>query len=576
MATQGRQRGEGGGRLNIQGDPDAAADTLLGLGRPTTRTARPAMKKMEDTDIIQRFLPRLEAAAIPLANIRYDAATAKTGRGRGDVWVGEMVHDHPDFERRILALIECKAASAALDDRDWQDAKAQGQKKAKLQRLPAFFVTNTADLTRCYATSDLKEVSVDGATLTRVPPPPMLLSIRTQLRRGGHQALYRSLSVTSPDPKAFRSALSELREVYRACGMSKGSENGMVQTTLTFCILKIVSEQQARRSTLPRTVQLWDEWREGHVAYDARSAVSLLVEQPSHKHLAGCLAIDAKIDDEAAKKVYDMLSRFEMFGSDFDFFGLIYETLAEKKAKKDFGEFYTPRHLIRSLVRLIFRDETAPRPLSIGDPACGTGGFLVESFLYLQRTWGGDGGLPDDEMERLRKNVFHGLDNNEKVAIPFARTNMTMADDGGANIVPTPDSLVSMPEAAYDVVLSNPPYGKYAGRADVASFTFARKKRFEVLFLEKIVDSLKDGGRAVVIVPDGLVENVSYKSARVKFLQAVTLEAVLSLHPSVFEPYTGEKTYVLIFTKRPAKARGGRSGRAGLALHRGRRRLPEG
>ena len=105
---------------------------------------------------------------------------------------------------------------------------------------------------------------------------------------------------------------------------------------------------------------------------------------------------------------------------------------------------------------------------------------------------------------------------------------MLMAGDGGANILWTKDSLIELKEDAYDYILANIPYGAYAGEADVNQFEFGRYRRFEYLFLEKIVKALKFGCHAAVIVPDGLVENSSLLPTVVRFSQ--TLICMRSSH----------------------------------------------
>jgi type I restriction enzyme M protein len=180
---------------------------------------------------------------------------------------------------------------------------------------------------------------------------------------------------------------------------------------------------------------------------------------------------------------------------------------------------------------------------------------LVEALLFLGNNYEATEGLTDEVIDSLKKKTFFGYDTNEKVAIPFARTNMMMADDGGTNILHK-DSLLDLPEEEYHYVLANVPYGAYNGEAKVESFSYTNKRRFELLFIEKIVKSLKPGGRAAVIVPDGLVEATSYKGFRQKFLFDAEVEAVVSLPNFVFEPYTGEKTYILFFQRKLETKRG--------------------
>lgn len=507
-------------------------------------------RRREDTDIDQYLYPKLEAMGIPRTNVRRNIATALSGRQRGDLWVADVQESRPDFEQRILALIECKDRFSRIGDDDWQDAMSQGQAKASAQRLRAFFVTNTRTLTRCYNTADLSEVSLDGRSITDIQPMPVLRAIQTQVRPGTSTVVYRSFATATPDPKRFRASLWNIRQTFRSRGISRGSEDSMIKTTLTFCILRLISEQQAIEHRIPHTVFLWDDWRPSQLDRDMTNTIDDLTALPGYQHLQGCLSIDDRLDAAACVSIRDELSRYRLFGSDFDFFGLIYESLANSQLKKDFGEFYTPRHLIRTIVKVTLSGEKRPRPLAICDPACGTGGFLVEALLFLQRNYEFVNALDVETSRRLKEETFYGFDTNSEVAIPFARTNMMMAGNGGMNILETTDSLTELPEDEYDYVLANVPYGKYDGQADISLFSYTNQRRYELLFLEKIVRGLRPGGKAAVIVPDGLVESTSYASFRECLLHDVTMEAVVSLPHFAFAPYTTEKTYVLFFMRR--------------------------
>lgn len=507
------------------------------------------IKRQEDTDIDQRLYPKLEEVGLSLKNIKRNVTTEFSGRKRGDLWIGNVKFNDPTFEKNILALIECKDHICTIDDKDWDDAKKQGFEKSITQGLNAFFVTNTDSETRCYNSKNGDEIKIDGEILNYIPNSSILRAIQTQVSSKNSNVLIKSFATKNPDARQFRTTLWNLRQIFRAKGISKGSEDSMIKTTLTFGILKLISEQQSLNRTLPSTIYLWEDWRDGQLDREIKNTIKDILHLDAYKHLANSFVIDERLDNISCKKIIEEFNKYSLYASDFDFFGLIYESLANKEIKKDFGEFYTPRHIIRSMVKLLLKNENAPRPLSIGDPACGTGGFLVESFLYLQRLYERSDSLSDATKKRLKNSTFHGYDTNGNVAIPFARTNMIMADDGGANIQVTEDSLIHLEENKYDYVLANVPYGSYTGDASVTNFSLTNANRLELLFLEKIVNSLKNGGSAAVIVPDGLIESTSNNTYRKRFLRLVNLYGVVSLPQFVFEPYTSEKTYILFFTK---------------------------
>ena len=499
---------------------------------------------------------RFDALGIAWENTRRNASTERTTPLRGDIWVSKVRHDAHDFESKIVALIECKDRNCSLGDRDWVDAIRQGTEKATRQRLNSFFVTNTDGVTRCYNRHTGQSITLDGSEVSDFQSIATLAAIQAQISPANSSVRIRSFAQVVPDSNHFRAALWNLKQIYRSKGMGAGSEEEIIKTTLTLCILKILSERQRVVPMLPTTILLWNDWRANQADRDIRNTIEDITSLNTFRHLAGSLAIDDRLDAQSAQLIVQELSRFTLFGSDFDFFGIIYETFASKGIKKDFGEFYTPRHIVRFVVRNLFRGEAVERPLLVCDPACGTGGFLVETFLFLQDVYRQTDSLSDQVIDRLKDSTFVGLDTNARHAVPYARTNMMMAGDGGAHIRSTDDSLQESFSDEFDYVIANVPYGQYAGSADINAFSYTNKKRYELLFLEKIVTMLKPGGKAAVIVPDGLIQNTSYMNFRVKFLQNCKLTSVVSLPSFSFLPYTGEKTYILFFEKKRDSERG--------------------
>ena len=513
-------------------------------------------RRREDTHIDQYMRARFDELGIPWRQTRRNAATERTSPFRGDLWVSRSAHDSGNFEDRIVGLIECKDRSCALGDRHWNDALRQGSQKAIRQGLNSFFVTNTDGITRCYNAHSGEEIRLDSHVINDFCTVPVLIAIQAQVNAANNDVRIRSFAQVVPDANRFRSALWNLRQIYRSRGMGRGSEEAIIKTTLTLCILRLLSERQRVFPVLPNTVMLWEDWRRGQMDRDIRNTIEDIVQLRQFEHLDGSLEVDARINAEAAVQIVDELSRFNLFGSDFDFFGIIYETFASKNIKKDFGEFYTPRHIVRFMVRHLLAGERDPRPLRVLDPACGTGGFLVEAFLYLQGLYRETGSLTDEVDQRLRESTFVGLDTNAAHAIPYARTNMMMAGDGGAHIRATSDSLLETLGEEFHYAIANVPYGQYAGSADISQFAYTNRRRYELLFLEKIVQSLRQGGKAAVIVPDGLIQNTSNDEYRVKFLNDAKITAIVSLPSFSFMPYTGEKTYIIFFEKKRKAQRG--------------------
>lgn len=256
--------------------------------------------------------------------------------------------------------------------------------------------------------------------------------------------------------------------------------------------------------------------------------------------------------------------------------GDLYEYLLSKLTTAGInGQFRTPRHIIRFMV-----DMTAPTPTEvIGDPACGTGGFLVQVMQYLMETNTSPGGiieetdsetgkteqiytgdlLQEDERKHIRNDMFHGFD-FDATMLRIAAMNLMLHGVDSPDIH-YQDTLSTgfidrFPKAAqegFDLILANPPFKGSLDFEDVhvSLLRQVKTKKTELLFLALILRMLKIGGRSATIVPDGVLFGSSraHVSMRKLLVDNNQLEAVISLPSGVFKPYAGVSTGVLVFTK---------------------------
>ena len=196
-----------------------------------------------------------------------------------------------------------------------------------------------------------------------------------------------------------------------------------------------------------------------------------------------------------------------------------------------------------SFICIIFR--------SLIDPACGTGGFLTESFKVLMNNYEKSGTLDDDAKNFLSKRCFYGIDVRDE-NISRTRLNMFLVGDGHTNMYsdnslkPTKEEGVSALKKTYKYVITNPPYGSGTIKANTKQIS---TNRTEIAFICKVIELLRIGGKACIITPDGVLENPSYKKFRNELLEKCEIYAVVSLPKFAFAPYTKEKTYAL-FIKR--------------------------
>lgn len=221
----------------------------------------------------------------------------------------------------------------------------------------------------------------------------------------------------------------------------------------------------------------------------------------------------------------------------------------------DAGQFRTPRHIINMMVEL-----TAPQKNeSILDPACGTAGFLISAFKYIEAhncDKDGNSTLTADDKNRMVAN-FAGYDISPDM-VRLSRVNMYLHGFTKPPISEY-DTLTSLEkwDDTYDVIFANPPFMTPKGGIIPHNRYQISAKRSEVLFVDYIAEHLNPTGRAAVIVPEGIVFQSAgaYKNLRKYLVEDGLLYAVISLPAGVFNPYSGVKTSILLMDKTLAKER---------------------
>ncbi|MAO60831.1 MAG: restriction endonuclease subunit M [Alcanivorax sp.] len=247
--------------------------------------------------------------------------------------------------------------------------------------------------------------------------------------------------------------------------------------------------------------------------------------------------------------VVDQLDSIDM--SDADTKGDLYEYMLGKIASAgQNGQFRTPRHIIKLMV-----DMTAPTPKDvICDPACGTAGFLVAASEYIQQHHSETIYKNDEARRRFNEGTFHGYD-FDSTMLRIGSMNMLLHGVENPDIS-YKDSLAQaddLDEEKYSLILANPPF---AGSLDYEStakdlLQTVKTKKTELLFLALFLRLLQTGGRAAVIVPDGVLfgSSKAHKSLRKMLVEEQKLDGVISMPSGVFKPYAGVSTAILLFTK---------------------------
>lgn len=233
----------------------------------------------------------------------------------------------------------------------------------------------------------------------------------------------------------------------------------------------------------------------------------------------------------------------------------VYEGLLLKMGEKgnDGGQFFTPREVIRAMIRVI--DPKVGE--NVYDPGCGTGGFLAQSYEYMRAALGEE--AKAEEIDALKHSTFFGRE-KENLVFPIALANLVLHGIDQPNLwhgntltnEKVYDGLFETAPAQFDVVLTNPPFGGKEGKAAQTNFAY-KTGATQLLFLQHIIDCLKDGGRCGIVLDEGVLfrtNETAFVQTKRKLLEENNLWCIVSLPGGVFTTAgAGVKTNLLFFAK---------------------------
>ncbi|MEM2125716.1 MAG: class I SAM-dependent DNA methyltransferase [Candidatus Methanosuratincola sp.] len=358
-----------------------------------------------------------------------------------------------------------------------------------------------------------------------------------------------------------------VQKVWSYCNVLRddGVSYGDYVEQLTYLIfLKMADEQTRPPFNKPSTIPKGFDWQSllnkdgAELETHYRNILETLGKEP------GMLGIifrksQSRIQDPAKlKRLIELINSETWVGLDVDVKGEIYEGLLEKNAediKSGAGQYFTPRPLIKAIVEVM-----RPEPgMTICDPACGTGGFLLLAHDYIVKNYA----LDLEQKRFLKYSAFKGKDIVDGV-VRLCVMNLYL--HGIETPVEVGDSLIADPGERYDMVLTNPPFGKKSsytiyngeGKADKESLTYERTDFWattsnkQLNFLQHVKTLLKINGRAAIVIPDNvLFEGGAGETIRRKLLQECDVHTLLRLSTGIFYR-PGVKANVLFFDRKPA------------------------
>ena len=250
------------------------------------------------------------------------------------------------------------------------------------------------------------------------------------------------------------------------------------------------------------------------------------------------------------KKLISLIDETEWTSLDVDVKAAAFEGLLERAAsegKKGAGQYFTPRLVIQAIVRCMKPDPRVSNDFKIGDPACGTGGFLVCAYEWLLNET--KGSLDRAIAKRIRTATYYG---DDLVARPRRLALMNLYLHQVEPHISGNDSIYDPPAPErFDVVLTNPPFGtRGANQAPARDDFVVETSNKQLNFIQHVMTILKVGGRAAVVVPDNVLFTDQSGDVFKVLTEDCDLHTVLRLPRGTFSPYSpGTKTNVIFFTK---------------------------
>lgn len=251
---------------------------------------------------------------------------------------------------------------------------------------------------------------------------------------------------------------------------------------------------------------------------------------------------------EILKKIIEKLDPLNLINIDSDIKGDSFEYFLKQSTatKNDLGEYFTPRHIVKVMVKLL----NPQIGETIYDPFCGTGGTLIETFKHISHNMA----HTKVNWKQLRENTLFG--NEITTTARITKMNMILIGDGHSGIqqknsLKNPDEV----ENKYDIVVTNMPYSQKTEYGSYYDLPSTNGDSICVQHCIKAIDKASENGRMALIVPEGFLFRKDLQKTREYLLDRCVLKSVISLPQGVFLPYTGVKTNILYCTDVKKKKR---------------------
>lgn len=359
------------------------------------------------------------------------------------------------------------------------------------------------------------------------------------------------------DRKELIRIFDEANNMLRGEGLRAGIERFGEFANILFLKLISESEQIKRESGIKTNFDIacsWDSIKNIPISTRIEYINKTVYEKLNNLYKTDIFTPLQIRDTSILKEIMDKLDPLMLTDVDSDVKGDAFEYFlkASTSTKNDLGEYFTPRHIVKTMVRLV----NPQIGETIYDPFCGTGGFLIESFRHIYNNMA----RTEANLKILREKTVYGNEITNTARI--TKMNMILAGDGHSNIK-MKDSLANPIDGkstyidekgeehhnGYDIVLANMPYSQKTKYGNLYDLPSNNGDSICVQHCIKAVDSASENGRIALVVPEGFLFRKDLTKTREYLLENCQLQSVISLPQGVFLPYTGVKTDIIYATK---------------------------
>jgi type I restriction enzyme M protein len=344
----------------------------------------------------------------------------------------------------------------------------------------------------------------------------------------------------------------ESNNILRDEGLRAGIERFGEFANILF--LKLIGELEELKEKEDRTSELvldkylrWSQWKDKDgpelLSFVNDTVLPKIGEKYGDKDIFTPLTVK---NPEVLKKIVNKLDPLNLINIDSDIKGDSFEYFLKQSTatKNDLGEYFTPRHIVKVMVKLL----NPQIGETIYDPFCGTGGTLIESFKHISTNMA----RTPSNWKQLREATLFG--NEITTTARITKMNMILAGDGHSGIHQQ-NSLKNPAHDKYDIVITNMPYSQ---KTEYGSYYELPTTNGDSICIQHCIEAINktsENGRMALVVPEGFLFRKDLQKTREYLLDRCTLKSIISLPQGVFLPYTGVKTNILYLTNVKKKKR---------------------